>query len=163
MMATTKTLREDVRPRESVSILLLEDDPAHADAVQRAFLDSGVSSLIRWARTLGEYKAFVTAQTPAIAIVDLQLPDGHSVDVLTSPLEAGPFPVLILSGLDDEHVAAKAMKAGAIEYVLKSAAAFAEMPRTVERCLCKWALIRARREGGRSVAPERIGSRQSAS
>jgi DNA-binding response OmpR family regulator len=77
---------------EPIRILLLEDDPAHAEAVQRAFLDSGMKTVVQVAWTLWEYKALAAAQPPDIAIVDLDLPDGNAVHVLTSPPEAGPFP-----------------------------------------------------------------------
>jgi two-component system sensor kinase FixL len=154
MMATTKMLRQDGGPGERVDILLLEDDPAHAQAVQRAFLDSDMNSVIRWARTLREYKALVAARTPAIAIADLQLPDGNTVDLLTSPLEAAPFPVLIMTGFGDERVAVEAMKSGAIEYIMKSSATFADMPRTVERCLREWDLLQARRRAKKALRRE---------
>ena len=128
-----------------VSILLLEDDPAHAEAVQRAFLDSGMKAVVHLARNLRDYQALAAAQTPDIAIVDLHLPDGNAVDVLTSPSEAGPFPILIMTDYGDERVAVEAMKAGAIDYVEKSSEAFTAMPRNVERALREWNLLRERK------------------
>jgi PAS domain S-box-containing protein len=58
---------------------------------------------------------------------------------------AGPFPILILSGHGDERIAVEAMKAGAFDYIEKSAGAFAAIPRTVERSLREWNLLQARR------------------
>jgi len=135
-----------VRSREGpVGILLLEDDPAHAEAVQLAFLDSGMKAVVHWAQNLGDYQALAAAQPPDIAIVDLDLPDGNAVHVLTSPPEAGPFPILIMTGYGDERVAVEAMKAGAIDYVEKSSGAFAAIPHTVERSLREWDLLQARK------------------
>jgi PAS domain S-box-containing protein len=128
-----------------VSILLLEDDPAHADAVQRAFLDSDMKAVAHWAKNLSEYQVLAAAHTPDIAIVDLHLPDGDAVHILTSPPEAGPFPVLIMTSYGDERVAVEAIKAGAIDYVEKSAGAFAAIPRTVERSLREWDLLQTRK------------------
>ena len=128
-----------------VRILLVEDNPAHAEAVQRAFLDSGMKAEVQVARTLREYQALAAVQPPDIAIVDLQLPDGNAVDILTSPPEAGQFPILIMTGHGDERVAVEAMKAGAIDYVAKSSEAFAAMPRTVERALREWNLLQERK------------------
>jgi PAS domain S-box-containing protein len=130
---------------ERVNILLLEDDPAHAEAVQRAFLDSGMKTVVQVAWTLWEYKALAAAQPPDIAIVDLDLPDGNAVHVLTSPPEAGPFPILIMTGHGDERVAVAAMKAGAMDYVEKSSEAFTALPHTVERSLREWNLLHARK------------------
>jgi len=130
---------------ERVNILLLEDDPAHAEAVQRAFLDSGMKTVVQVARTVREYWVLATAQSPDIAIADLNLSDGSGMDVLTSPPEAGPFPILIMTGYGDERIAVEAMKAGAIDYVEKSSEAFAAVPRTVERVLREWNLLQKRK------------------
>ena len=140
---------------EPVNILLLEDDPAHAEAVQRAFLDSGMKTVVQVAWTLWEYKALAAAQPPDIAIVDLDLPDGNAVHVLTSPPEAGPFPILIMTGHGDERVAVEAMKAGAIDYVEKSSGAFAAIPHTVERSLREWNLLQARKRAEETLRREK--------
>jgi len=136
---------------EGVIILLLEDDPAHVEVVQRAFLDSGMKAEVQVARTLQEYQALAAAQPPNIAIVDLRLPDGNAVHVLTSPPEAGPFPILIMTGHGDERVAVAAMRAGAIDYVVKSSEAFAAMPRTVKRALREWNLLQERKQAEKNL------------
>jgi PAS domain S-box-containing protein len=150
-----------MRQGQPVSILLLEDDPAHAEAVQRAFLDSSMKTAVQRARTLRDYKALVAAQTPDIAIIDLHLPDGNAVDVLASPLEAGPFPILVMTGYGDERVAVEAMKAGAIDYVMKSSGAFAAMPHTVERCLREWDLLQARKQAEEALHREKANFQHS--
>ena len=131
--------------REPIDVLLLEDEPPHAESVKRAFLEADQKTAIRWARTLREYHALVTAHPPDIAIVDIELPDGNAANVLTAPAVAGSFPILILSGHGDERIAVEAMKAGAFDYIEKSAGAFAAIPRTVERSLREWRLLQARR------------------
>ena len=130
---------------EPVRILLVEDDPAHAEAVQRIFLDSGMKAVVHLARNLQDYRTLAAAQPPDLAIVDLHLPDGNGVNVLTSPPEAGPFPILIMTGYGDERVAVEAMKAGAIDYIEKSSGAFAAIPHAVERSLREWALLQTRK------------------
>jgi len=140
---------------EAIRILLLEDDPAHAEAVQRAFLDSGMKAVVHWAKNLGDYQALAAAQTPDIAVVDLHLPDGNAVHVLTSSPEAGLFPILIMTGYGDERVAVEAMKAGAIDYVEKSSGAFAAIPHTVERSLREWNLLQARKRAEETLRREK--------
>ena len=78
-------------------------------------------------------------------MMDLKLPDGRAMEVLTSPPEAGPFPVLIMTSYGNEQMAVEAMKAGALDYVVKSPEAFAAMPRTVERALREWNLLQERK------------------
>jgi len=130
---------------EPVTILLIEDNPAHAEAVKWAFLDSGRKTKLEVAGSLREYRERVAAQAPDIVIMDLNLPDGHAIEALSSQPEDRPFPILLMTGFGDERVAVEAMKAGAIDYVVKSAEAFAAMPHTVERALREWNLLQERK------------------
>ena len=79
-------------------------------------------------------------------MLDLNLPDGRAVEILSSPPEAGPFPIMVMTSYGNEQLAVEAIKAGALDYVVKSAEAFAMMPRTVERALREWKLLTERRE-----------------
>ena len=47
------------------------------------------------------------------------------------PSEVGPFPVLIMTSFGNERVAVDALKAGALDYIVKSPESFAEIPRIV--------------------------------
>ena len=136
---------------EPVTILLVEDNPAHAEAVQRAFLDSGMKAVVHWAQNLRDYQALAAAHTPDIAIVDLYLPDGYALEALSSPPGDGPFPILLTTSYGDEQIAVSAMKAGAIDYVVKSSEAFATMPRTVERALREWNLLQERKRAEKNL------------
>jgi polar amino acid transport system substrate-binding protein len=128
-----------------MSILLAEDESAHATAIHRAFENAGKKVQISVAGTLAEFRRIAQENPPDIAIMDLNLPDGRAVDALTWPPEAGPFPILLMTSYGNEHVAVEAIKAGALDYIVKSAEAFVEMPRTVERALREWNLLRERR------------------
>ncbi|MCX5685069.1 MAG: response regulator, partial [Planctomycetota bacterium] len=123
------------------SILIVEDDPAHAEAIRRAFQAASAESRIQVVGTLREYYQAAAACPPDIALVDLNLPDGSAMEILTSPPEVGPFPILVMTSYGDEHIAVEAMKAGALDYVAKSAEAFADMPRAVRRALDQWELL----------------------
>jgi hypothetical protein len=130
---------------EPIHILLVEDDPAHSEAVRRALKASGMNVVVREAGTLRAYRELAAAHPPDIAILDLSLPDGRAVEVLISPPEAGPFPIVVMSSQGDEQKAAEAMKAGALDYIVKSPEAFAGMPRTVERVLNGWDMLQERK------------------
>ena len=130
---------------EPVLILLVEDNPAHAEAVKCAFLDSGMKTKLEVAGSLREYRGRVAAHPPHIAIMDLNLPDGHATEALSSKPGDGPFPILLMTSYGDEQIAVSAMKAGAIDYVVKSPEVFAAMPRTVERALREWHLLQERK------------------
>jgi PAS domain S-box-containing protein len=128
-----------------IDILLVEDDPAHAESIRRSFRSSGRKAGIRVVGTLREFREQMAARVPDLAVLDLSLPDGKATDVLSSPPEAGLFPILVITSYGDERIAVAALKAGALDYIVKSPEAFASMPHSVERALREWALLQARK------------------
>ncbi len=126
------------------TILLVEDDAAHAEAIRRAF-DAAGGAELQVARTLREFRAAMETAVPEIAILDLNLPDGRALEVLSAPAELGPFPILIMTSFGDEQVAVQALKAGALDYLVKSPETFRSLPHLVERALREWGLLQARR------------------
>jgi DNA-binding NtrC family response regulator len=129
-----------------IRLLIVEDEAAHAAAILRAFEADGAGFQIEVVRTLLEFRRHRADHSPDLALVDLNLPDGRAVEVLSSPPEAGPFPIMVMTSYGNEQVAVEAIKAGALDYVVKSAEAFATMPRAVERALREWTLLVERRE-----------------
>ena len=127
-------------------LLLAEDELAHADAIGRAFAVNGAKVEIQAVATLREFRAAAAARPPDLALVDLNLPDGSAVEILHSPPESGPFPVLAMTSSGDEQVAVEAIKAGAMDYIVKSPESFAAMPQTVARALHDWQLLQERRQ-----------------
>lgn len=135
----------------SVRIMVVDDEPAHAEAIRRALEVANNDAEIRVAGTLADYRRQIAAWLPDIALVDLNLPDGRAGEILTSPPENGPFPVLIMTSYGTEQIAVEAMRSGAIDYVVKSAEAFAGMPRTVIRALREWGLLMERKRAEEDI------------
>jgi PAS domain S-box-containing protein/putative nucleotidyltransferase with HDIG domain len=129
-----------------VDILILEDEPAHAEAIRRAFEASDLKAVVHVAGTLREYRIAAAANPPTIAFVDLILPDGRAIDVLTFPPDAGPFPILVMTSFGNEEIAAAAIKAGALDYIVKSPEAFISLPQVVLRALREWNTLQERKQ-----------------
>jgi len=127
-------------------LLIAEDEAAHITAIQRAFETDEPGTQIEVVGSLREFRQRSTAHSPDLALLDLNLPDGRAVEILSDPPEAGPFPIMVMTSYGNEQLAVEAIKAGALDYVVKSAEAFATMPRTVERALREWKLLTERRE-----------------
>jgi signal transduction histidine kinase/DNA-binding response OmpR family regulator len=132
-------------------ILVVDDEPAHAEAIRRAFSSVSANVVVAFASTLRAYRSAIAARPPDIALLDLYLPDGRAVDVLTSPAEEGTFPILVMTSLGNERVAVETMKAGALDYLVKSPQALADMPRSVDRALREWRLRRERKESEEKI------------
>ncbi len=126
-------------------VLLVEDAEPHVEAIRRAFEDASMEVEVRVAASLRQYREAVASAVPDVALMDLNLPDGRSLDLLTSPPEAGPFPIVVMTSQGDEDTAVAAIKAGALDYVVKSADVFHDMPHTVDRVLREWRLRIERR------------------
>jgi DNA-binding NtrC family response regulator len=127
-------------------LLLVEDEAAHAAAIQHTFETSEAETQIEVVGTLQEFRRRSADHPPDLALLDLNLPDGSAVEVLTRPPEAGRFPIIVMTSYGNEQVAVEAIKSGALDYVVKSPEAFAEMPHTVARALREWTLLTERRE-----------------
>jgi PAS domain S-box-containing protein len=133
------------KKQKPMLVLLVEDDPAHAAAIQRAVEAGGSESEVKVVGTLREFRQSSVERPPTIAVMDLNLPDGRATEVLTCPPEAGQFPILVMTSYGNEQVAVEAIKAGALEYVVKSPEAFADMPHTITHALHEWNLLQERK------------------
>jgi DNA-binding response OmpR family regulator len=121
--------------------LIVEDEAAHAAAIRRAFESSGTDAAIEVVGSLREFRERSASSPPDIAVMDLTLPDGRAVDVLTKQREDGAFPILIMTSLGNEQTAVDVLKAGAMDYVVKSPETFSALSLTVTRTLREWNLL----------------------
>jgi PAS domain S-box-containing protein len=134
-----------------IKILIVEDEPAHVEAIRRALNCDELQAEITVAGSLREYHDALAAGLPDLAIIDLVLPDGRSDGLLTSPPEAGQFPTVVMTSHGDEAIAVGALKAGALDYIVKSPDAFATMPRSVKRVLREWNLLMERKRAEKAL------------
>jgi two-component system cell cycle sensor histidine kinase/response regulator CckA len=114
-------------------ILLIEDDPAHAELARRAFEHTKGLMDLYLAETLAEARAFLKQgrhPAPNVVLSDLNLPDGTALELLT-----GDVPLVIMTSQGDEQRAVSAMKGGALDYVVKSSEMYRDLPLTIERAL----------------------------
>ena len=121
-------------------LLILEDEAAHVEAIRRAFDRAAIKPDIQAVGTLREYRECIAASPPDLVLADLNLPDGRATEIFTHPAADAPFPILVMTAFGNERVVVEVMKAGALDYVVKSPEAFAAMPQAVERALREWQL-----------------------
>jgi diguanylate cyclase (GGDEF)-like protein/PAS domain S-box-containing protein len=125
---------------ERTTILIVEDEAAHAEAILRAFRSDEDQVMVRIVGTLAEYRQTIAADPPDIVLMDMNLPDGRAIDVLHDSEAERTFPLLVMTAYGNEALVVEAMKAGAFDYLVKSAEAFARMPRIVHSALREWKL-----------------------
>ena len=135
----------------SVHILLVEDNKDHIELLRRAFHTSTTRTTLTVAENLLKARAYLTNDIPDLVIADLCLPDGKGTDLLDRSDKEGDYPVIIMAGQGNEHVAVEAIKSGALDYVVKSEVTLAAMPCLAERLLREWKTILGRKEAEKAV------------
>ncbi len=128
---------------QPIRILLVEDNEAHAELVRRAFA-SEQSGRLTVASTLREARAVLERGEPLdLVIADWRLPDGEGLELLRE-IAPETSPVVIMTSQGNERVAVEAMRAGALDYVVKTDASLADLPHIARRALDHWSAQRER-------------------
>jgi two-component system NtrC family sensor kinase len=124
---------------EIKNILLVEDDAEHAELIRRSFESHQDEFRISIAVTLARARqALQEFPLPALVICDWRLPDGDGLDLLPSALSPQHIPLILMTSHGNERIAVEAIKAGALDYVVKSEVTMRDMPHIVERALRDW-------------------------
>jgi len=126
---------------KNTNILLVEDEPGHAELIRRSFKSASEPVSLTVARNLHEARSSIAKSTPDLIIADFLLPDGKGIELIPDKKKDSPYPVIILTSYGDELVAVEAMKAGAFDYIVKSEVAMDNMSRTCKRILREWSHI----------------------
>jgi len=125
---------------DAIQILLIEDDPAHAELIQRAFDDRGGEAKLTIANTLAETRAHLNNFRPTLIIADWRLPDGDSRELLLEE-HSKATPVVIMTSYGNERNAVDVMKSGALDYIVKSSESMTDMPHIAERAIQQWKIL----------------------
>ena len=130
---------------KALQLLLVEDNPAHAELIRRAFVSSDRPVSLTVARSLQEARVTLATAQPDLAIIDLLLPDGRGLELLPGDERAACYPSVMMTSYGNEQAAVEAIKTGAVDYVVKSDATLADMPHIAERALRAWGYISERK------------------
>lgn len=105
---------------DPLSLLLVEDDRADAILVEELIADTGVDIKVMWAQTMAQAEQMLAGDRPDCVLLDLHLHDIDGMDGLTRITRLDPtIPVVVLTGLNDEHFASVAVGSGAQDYLVK--------------------------------------------
>jgi DNA-binding NarL/FixJ family response regulator len=114
------TAAADEISAQDVTILLVEDDPPTCLRLKDALAAAGFD--VTAAMTLGEARASLARRAPRVLLTDLQLPDGHGVELIRETRQRFPgTEIMVVSILGDEESVISAITVGATGYILKDA------------------------------------------
>jgi PAS domain S-box-containing protein len=133
-------------------IILVEDEEAHREIIERAFAraasanrDGEAARIVAFdsIAAAARYLAEAGELDVQAVVADWNLPDGLGMDLLRE--SGGRFPFLLMTSFGNEALAVEALKAGAMDYIVKSPEEFRRMPATVQRITREWRNIVSRR------------------
>jgi signal transduction histidine kinase len=111
----------------AVRVLLVEDSPSDVDLIREALEDAALDPAIDGPALrldqvdrLADALQRVGAGEADVVLLDLSLPDSQGFDTFARLEHAAPgTPIVVLSGLDDEAMAVRAVREGAQDYLVK--------------------------------------------
>jgi len=127
-------------------ILIAEDDASHTAAIHRQLKKDYPNAKISYVKSLREYALSISERTPSIALLDIHLSDGQSLGLLTSPASDGAFPIIIMTSFGSQQLAVDAIKAGALDYIVKSPDVFKSISGVIEGTLREWKLLQEKKQ-----------------
>jgi CheY-like chemotaxis protein len=125
-----------------LSVLLVEDDRADALLVEELIADAAVDIDFTWTPSISDAERQLATSRPDCVLLDLNLPDANGIGALERVSKSHPrIPIIVLTGLNDEHFGISAVASGAQDYLVKGRVE----PETLRRSLL-YAIERKRAE-----------------
>ena len=103
--------------REPDAILVVDDDPHTLRYVRDTLSEAGFSPLVTGDH--GELAAIIRAEKPALVLLDLMLPGTGGIELMETVPELAGLPVIFISGYGRDETIARALAAGAEDYIVK--------------------------------------------
>jgi len=103
------------------TVLLIEDNPGDARLLREMFNDSAseAATLVH-VESMSEAEKYLAEHEVDVVLLDLGLPDAQGLGALRrARAAASRVPVVVLTGMDDESLAAQALQEGAQDYLVK--------------------------------------------
>jgi DNA-binding response OmpR family regulator len=106
---------------QSITILYIEDNSADVVLVREMLADEpNLTCVLENAPRLAAGLERLARGGIDLTLLDLSLPDSHGLETfLTLKNKASGVPVIVMTGMDDEALAVKAVQAGAQDYLVK--------------------------------------------
>ena len=102
---------------EAECILVVDDDPQTLRHVRDALAGAGYSPLVSGDHR--ELARIVRTEQPALVLLDLMLPGADGIELMQIVPELARQPVIFISGYGRDETVARALEAGAADYIVK--------------------------------------------
>ena len=134
-------------------LLYVEDNPVDVDLVRRALRDRLSHWQVQVADDLAQARLRIASEAPFdLLLIDLGLPDGSGLDLVRELREqALPVALVALTGQGDQDLAVAALKAGANDYLVKTASYGDRLPTTLLAAVQRFAAQQSLQQRGLRV------------
>jgi diguanylate cyclase (GGDEF)-like protein/PAS domain S-box-containing protein len=108
--------------KKSIRVLLLvEDNPADVRLLREMFDEqSSHNTELTQVDTMGEAEKYLAKSVVDIILLDLGLPDAQGLEAIRRARAVAPgVPLVVLTALDDESLASRALQEGVQDYLIK--------------------------------------------
>jgi len=117
-------------------VLIVEDYEPVAELERRALVRAG--EVVRVASRVAEARRLLEQEPFSAVLLDYQLPDGDPWSVVQAAhSRIPPIPVIVVTAMGNERVAADALHHGVAEYVRKAGTFYEELPGVVARVVMR--------------------------
>jgi len=118
---------------ETLRVLVVEDNAGDARLLREMFSKEKPGSFeLTHLLRMSEALTHLAKGGTDIVLLDMGLPDEHGIETVRRAHAVAPgVPVIVLTGLDDEGLAAQAMKEGAQDYLIKGQIENRALPRAL--------------------------------
>src|ERR1700674_4682842 len=102
-------------------VLLVEDNPGDTRLLREMFNeDSSLNVDLTCVGSMADAERHLAAHAVDVALLDLGLPDAQGLVAIRRAHVAAPgIPLVVLTGMDDEALAAQSLQEGAQDYLVK--------------------------------------------
>src|SRR6202790_4594516 len=122
IQSTSCRIREKRMNKKPIKVLLLvEDNPADVRLLREMFREqNSLCAELTQVETMGQAEKHLAGGAIDIILLDLGLPDVQGLESIRRARAVAPHvPLVVLTSLDDESMAAQAFQAGVQDYLLK--------------------------------------------
>ncbi len=101
-----------------ITVYVVDDDPSVRKALRRLMRSAGFEVLAF--DSAEDFLEFSRCGAPGCVVVDVQMPGMNGLDLQDQLTDAGSkLPLVFITAYEDDHVRARAMNAGATEFLQK--------------------------------------------
>jgi signal transduction histidine kinase len=127
---------------KTLQVLLVEDNAGDVRLLREMFSKERPDSFeLTHLLRMSDAETHLAKGGVDIVLLDMGLPDGHGLDTVRRAHAVAPgVPMIVLTGLDDEALAAEAMKAGAQDYLIKGQIENRALPRALRHAIERFRL-----------------------